>query len=157
MSRKPKSLTGKKINTLTVREYAGKVGDYPSWWCECKCGKTFTVPAYTLRRGDSVGCPYCQNHALARSILWQGQVISIIPHHCHNGRPVEYLGELVKQITNNSQANAVLIMLDPVPDELLAGLGTELEDPAGSEDSADSAEAKWEDNAIKFDKPVDNA
>lgn len=155
MSRKPKSLTGKKINTLTVRDYAGKVGDYPSWWCECECGKKFAVPAYKLYREYAVGCPFCQTHTEAVSIVWQGQSISVVPHHCHNGRPAEYLGELVKQITNNSEANAVLIMLDPVPDELLAGLGTELEDLAGNADSADSAEAEWENNAIKFDKPVD--
>jgi hypothetical protein len=156
MSRKPKDLTGQKFGNLVVKEYAGKVGEYPSWWVECKCGKKFTVPAYNFRQGDTVGCPYCQTHAEATSILWQGQRITIIPRHCHNGRSVEYLGELVKQITNNSEANAVLIMLDPMPDELLSSLGTELEDPAGSADSADSAADEWENNATHFDKPVDN-
>lgn len=155
MTRKIKDLTGQKFNTLTVKEYAGKVGDYPSWWCECECGKKFAVPAYKLYRNYAVGCPFCQIGRAATSILWQGQAITIIPHHCHNGRPVEYLGELVKQITNNTEANAVLVLLDSVPDETLTTLGTELEDLAGSEDSADSAKEEWGNNAIMFDKLVD--
>jgi len=155
MSRKPKDLTGKKINTLTVTEYAGKVGEYPSWWCECVCGKKFAVPAYKLYREYAVGCPFCQTHAGAVSVMWQGQAITVVPYRCHNGRPVEYLGELVKQITNNSQANAVLIMLDSVPDESLAGLGTEVENLVGGEDSADSAAEIWQNNPIHFDKPID--
>lgn len=155
MSRKPRDLTGQKVGTLTVKSYAGKVGKYPSWWCECKCGKIFAVPAYSFRQGDAVGCPYCQTHAEATSILWQGQRITIIPHHCHNGRSVEYLGELVKQLTNNSDADAVVIMLHKTPSESLQDLGVELEDNIGEEDNAGSAADEWQNNAIHFDKPVD--
>jgi hypothetical protein len=155
MSRKPRDLTGQNVGTLTVKSYAGKVGKYPSWWCECKCGKIFTVPAYNFRQGDVVGCPYCQTHVEATSILWQGQRITVIPQHCHNGRPIEYLGELVKQLTNNSDTNAVLIMLESTPSESLQGLGAELTDTADEADFADSAAEEWENNTIHFDKPLD--
>ena len=47
------------------------------------------------------------------------------------------------------------MMLDSVPDENLANLGTELKDSADSKDIADSTEKEWENSAIKFDKPVD--
>lgn len=155
MSRKPKDLTGQKFGTLTIKDYAGKIGNYPSWWCECKCGKTFSVPAYVFHQKQSVGCPFCQTHAVANSILWRGQRITIIPHHRHNGRPIEYLGELVKQLTNNSDVKAVLIMLESTPSESLQNLGADLGVDVDKPGCADSAADEWENGAIKFDKSLD--
>lgn len=155
MSRKPKDLTGQKFGNLVVKEYAGKIGTYPSWWVECTCGKTFTVPAYTLHRGDAVGCPFCQAGVAAVPLLWQGQRMTILPYHTHINRPAEYIGGVVKQLIENDNADAVVVMLHKIPAGSLQNLGSELEDNAAEADSADSAAEEWENNATHFDKPLD--
>lgn len=137
MSRKPKDLIGQKFGKLVVKEYAGKIGKYPSWWVECKCGKTFTVPAYTLYRGDAVGCPFCQTGLAAVPLLWHGQRITILPQRTYVNLPIEYIGKLVKQLTNNSEVNALLIMLEPVPSEAIQELGSEYNDKPNKIDCSD--------------------
>ena len=158
MSRKPTDLTGKKFGTLTITKYAGKIGQYPSWWCKCECGKEFTVPAYSIRQGDNFGCPFCQTHTITQSILWQGQRITILPYCKQTRMDGEQLRMLVNHLTNETEANALLIMLDRIPSEVFQSAGSEVEIPVDNEDSTDSVNStaeNWENNAIRFDKPLD--
>ena len=159
MSRKPKDLTGKKFGKITVTKYAGKIGNYPSWWCECElCKRVFTISAYSLLRGDNFGCPFCQTQNITTSILWQGQRITILPYCKQTRMDGEQLRMLVNHLTNETEANALLIMLDRVPSEVFQSTGPEVKIPMDNEDSTDSvnsAAENWENNAIRFDKLLD--
>ena len=154
MARKPNDLSNQVICGVEIKKYAGKVGKYPSWWCECTCGKRFTAPAYELRRGVA-RCPFCQTHTDAMPLCIEDQIISILPARVHRKLSAEYIGGLVKRMYLENNSNALLIMLDDVPAESLQNLGSDLEGDMDEADSADSAAEEWENNATHFDKPLD--
>lgn len=156
MARKPTDLTGKTFGTLTAVSYAGKVGrepSYPSWLCRCECGQETIVPRYQLLGKYAPACPFCQPNIVAQPVWFGDQRIVVIPRS-----KFDRLSDpkaLIRDLGFNSDADAVLIMLEETPSESLQNLGPDLGGDADEAGSADSAAKEWEDKAIKFDKPLD--
>ena len=158
MARKLIDLTGQRFGKLTVIGYAGKMGRtlaYSGWLCQCECGEKAAFPRHQLIRGAVTRCPYCQTHAVGTSVWLCDQRIMIIP--CEQAlRLGSSLGVLLKRLDRENNVNAVMVMLEKVPSESLQALGSELEDGIGESGCAESGEKNWENNAIHFDKLVDN-
>ena len=49
-------LTGQQFGRLTVLEYAGSIGRYGYWYCECDCGDWSLVNTSNLKSGNSQSC-----------------------------------------------------------------------------------------------------
>lgn len=60
-----KDLTGKRVDKLKVIDYAGLIGKYHFWWCQCDCdnNKYFRVNDSSIKKNltGSCGCNYKKN------------------------------------------------------------------------------------------------
>ena len=88
-------LTGQRFGRLTVIERAKNEGGYPTWRCECDCGKNLIVRGNHLRNGEtrSCGCLYHETfthktHGGGKTRLynvWNG-----MKTRCNNPRSAAY-------------------------------------------------------------------
>lgn len=156
MARRPTNLTGKVFGTFTAISYAGKVGrnlSYPSWLCQCECGQKTVIPKYQLLGNHAPPCPFCQPNIIAQPVWIGDQRVVVVPKSKADKLPS--IGEFVRDIQRNTDANAILIMISETPSESLQNLGADLGGGMDEADSADSAGEEWENSAIHFDKPID--
>lgn len=58
-------MTGQKHGKLQVIRYAGRTTNGPStyWFCKCDCGRECVVRGARMRKGITIGCGQCRDHA----------------------------------------------------------------------------------------------
>lgn len=64
---KPKDLKGRTFSRLTVLKFAGKINDFPTWLCECICGKLVKINSYKLLNGHTKSCGCLQKESRMKS------------------------------------------------------------------------------------------